>query len=340
MFLAIVGEIRLSYRPYGLRARSACVGNSVPSASAPIVSMIMLTQRSWMGFRGRPMPATADTNATTSATTLTVSWNWTNLRMLSYTHRPHITALTMEEKLSSIRTISDASLATSVPEMFIASPTSASFKAGASFVPSPVTATTSPRTRSLLTSVCLSVGEARARTCSRGSRASSCWSVSFRNSAPSMATPSVYIPHSEPIRLAVFILSPVTILTKIPARLHSATAAGTSLRRGSVMPTNPIRMRSSSGGLASHLYLSSTFKLRYANNKVLSPDEAIVSIRDITSLLLESTRGSISPFAREIWLQRPNTTSDAPFVYMRNLLPPRSIMVLILFRADEKTYSL
>jgi len=55
---------------------------------------------------------------------------------------PQRTALTIEVKLSSRRIISAASLATSVPAFPIAKPTSALFKAGASFVPSPVTATT------------------------------------------------------------------------------------------------------------------------------------------------------------------------------------------------------
>lgn len=46
-------------------------------------------------------------------------------------------------KLSSVRIMSDASLATSVPAIPMANPTSAFFSAGASLVPSPVTATTS-----------------------------------------------------------------------------------------------------------------------------------------------------------------------------------------------------
>ena len=46
-------------------------------------------------------------------------------------------------KLSSVRMMSEASLATSVPAMPMAKPTSAFFSAGASLVPSPVTATTS-----------------------------------------------------------------------------------------------------------------------------------------------------------------------------------------------------
>lgn len=51
--------------------------------------------------------------------------------------RPSSTAATMEEKLSSANTISEADFATAVPEP-IAIPISAFFKAGASFTPSPV----------------------------------------------------------------------------------------------------------------------------------------------------------------------------------------------------------
>ena len=48
----------------------------------------------------------------------------------------------MELKLSSKSTISEAPFAISVPVMFIPKPTSAFLRAGASFEPSPVTATT------------------------------------------------------------------------------------------------------------------------------------------------------------------------------------------------------
>jgi len=69
--------------------------------------------------------------------------------------RPQSTAFTIELKLSSIRMIAAASRATSVPELPIAKPTSAFLSAGASLVPSPVTATTlflslSPVTRQYL----------------------------------------------------------------------------------------------------------------------------------------------------------------------------------------------
>jgi hypothetical protein len=57
---------------------------------------------------------------------------------------PYFTAVKIEQKLSSVSKISQAFFATSVPEIPIEKPTSAFAKAGASFVPSPVTATTYP----------------------------------------------------------------------------------------------------------------------------------------------------------------------------------------------------
>ena len=56
---------------------------------------------------------------------------------------PHRTAATTEAKVSSSNSTSDASFATAVPLRPIAKPTSAARSAAASFVPSPVTATTS-----------------------------------------------------------------------------------------------------------------------------------------------------------------------------------------------------
>lgn len=56
--------------------------------------------------------------------------------------RPQRTAFTIELKLSSSKIIAADYLATYVPAIPMANPTSAFFKAGASLVPSPVTATT------------------------------------------------------------------------------------------------------------------------------------------------------------------------------------------------------
>lgn len=77
--------------------------------------------------------------------------------------RPYFTAVSTEQKLSSKSTISEAFLATSVPPP-IANPTSALFKAGASLVPSPVTATIAPSALNPVTSRYLSSGDDRAST--------------------------------------------------------------------------------------------------------------------------------------------------------------------------------
>ncbi len=66
------------------------------------------------------------------------------LRIFRYTARPCATASTIVAKLSSVKIISEAPWATSVPVIPIAQPTSLAFKAGASFTPSPVIATTAP----------------------------------------------------------------------------------------------------------------------------------------------------------------------------------------------------
>ena len=71
---------------------------------------------------------------------------------------PHLIAVTIDEKLSSKSMIPDASLATSVPYMPIANPISAFFNAGASFVPSPVTATTLSNYFNPVTNINLSSG--------------------------------------------------------------------------------------------------------------------------------------------------------------------------------------
>ncbi len=63
-------------------------------------------------------------------------------RIFENTIRPSSIAAVMVAKLSSERTISDASRATSVPPFPMATPRCAARKAGASLTPSPVTATT------------------------------------------------------------------------------------------------------------------------------------------------------------------------------------------------------
>jgi hypothetical protein len=77
---------------------------------------------------------------------------------------PHNTALTIELKLSSNKIIAADSLATYVPAIPMANPTSAFLRAGASLVPSPVTATTSPLYLSPVTRAYLSYGLDLAKT--------------------------------------------------------------------------------------------------------------------------------------------------------------------------------
>lgn len=48
--------------------------------------------------------------------------------------------------------------------------------------------------------------------------------------------------HSFAIAVAVKTLSPVTILTVIPAALHAATASGTSVLKISLIPTIAIKV--------------------------------------------------------------------------------------------------
>ena len=177
-------------------------------------------------------------------------------------------------KLSSKRIIAAASLAISVPAIPIANPTSAFFKAGASLVPSPVTATTCFLSMSPVTRAYLSSGLDLASTDSLGTissnfapfatvstRTSQFFSfavflsrghshnsllhflhtippTSLMNSTPSITrSPARNIWHSEAIARAVILLSPVTIRTLIPAFSQSFTASGTSLRTISLIPS-------------------------------------------------------------------------------------------------------
>mmetsp|Transcript_58777 Transcript_58777/g.120245 ORF Transcript_58777/g.120245 Transcript_58777/m.120245 type:complete len:225 (+) Transcript_58777:1048-1722(+) len=213
--------------------------------------MTRLTQRSCTGFRGIPNPQTEPMNDTSSATTFTLSWNWRKRRMLSYTDLPHSTDFTIEEKLSSMITMSEASCATAVPAIPIDNPTSASLSAGASLVPSPVTATTSPISLRRRTRINLSWGLHLAMTCRSLSTDFCSSGVILRKSGPSTADPVVRMPHSFAILLAVSTLSPVTMRTMMPAFWQDSTAAGTSLRRGSLIPTIPMHVISTSGGSSS-----------------------------------------------------------------------------------------
>lgn len=76
------------------------------------------------------------------ATTLTVNWNCKNFLIQSKMFLPYLAAVTILPKLSSSKMIPAAYLAIYTPAIPMAKPISAFFKAGASFPPSPVMATT------------------------------------------------------------------------------------------------------------------------------------------------------------------------------------------------------
>lgn len=76
------------------------------------VSIIRFIQSIWMGLRTYCFNKAAPIKVQATATTLTVSWNWINFLIESYIFLPHKTAFTIELKLSSSKTISDAYIAT------------------------------------------------------------------------------------------------------------------------------------------------------------------------------------------------------------------------------------
>ncbi len=146
----------------------------------------------------------------------------------------------MLAKLSSCKTISAASLATSVPAIPIAIPILALESAGASFTPSPVMATISPWLWSELTIRIFWSGATREKIVVLDAASSISASVNFEIAPPlTAAIPPSVIPNSLPIAVAVNCWSPVIIFTLIPAFWQIAIASLTSGRGGSIIPTRP-----------------------------------------------------------------------------------------------------
>ena len=153
-----------------------------------------------------------------------------------------MTAVAILWKESSSSVISLASFATEVP-VPIESPTCAWLRAGASLVPSPVTATTAPFCWSSCTRRCLSIGRARLITFRSSTRSSASSSLKAANSTPVIRLRSESSGFHNPIWRAISVavpgVSPVTIFTPIPADWHLPTASGTSGRMGSLMAKIP-----------------------------------------------------------------------------------------------------
>ena len=124
--------------------RMELLGGSVANANAAKVSMMIFTQSSYMAVREGSFSMQAPKKTINMATRLTVSWNWMNLRTLSKIFLPYLSAVRIEQKVSSISCMSLDSLARSVPACAREKPISASFKACASSIVHPVTATLLP----------------------------------------------------------------------------------------------------------------------------------------------------------------------------------------------------
>ena len=217
-------------------------GGREASASAAKVSMMRFTQSICVTVRGDSVPRNAPMSTMRQAATLMVIWKTMKRWIFLYRERPHMTAREMLMKELSRMVMALASLATVVPSP-MESPTCAAFRAGASLVPSPVTATTWSFFWSSLTSRSLSMGLARHMIFRSITRSSSSASGVCSNSTPvirrSGVSSSVHRPIWRPISRAVPGVSPVTILMRMPASMQSFTAWGTSSRTGSEMAAMP-----------------------------------------------------------------------------------------------------
>ena len=153
---------------------------------------------------------------------------------------PSRTAATIVVKLSSVITMSEAFLVTSVPLLPMAMPISAVFMLGASFTPSPVIATTLPFSFRCVTMAFLCLGVTRAKTVHLLTASRHSAGVILSSSSPEATCSSrSAMPAFFAIAYAVFLWSPVIITVVIPARTHSFTACSTPSLSGSVIPHSP-----------------------------------------------------------------------------------------------------
>ncbi|MBT9169296.1 MAG: hypothetical protein DDT19_02654 [Syntrophomonadaceae bacterium] len=166
--------------------------------------------------------------------------------MLANIVLPSSTARIIETKLSSVKIISDASLLTSVPVIPIAMPIAAFFKAGASFTPSPVIATTLAFLVKASITRSLWFGETLAYTSTFSTILSNSPSVKAPNSVPVKISPDFRIPNSLAIASAVSLWSPVIIIGFMPAPLQTSIASLASFLGGSIIPTIPTKTISDS----------------------------------------------------------------------------------------------
>ena len=240
----------------------------------------------------------------------------------------------MVEKLSSVKIISAAPLATSVPVFPMAQPMSAAFRAGASLTPSPVMATTFPRFCHAWTIRILCSGDTRANTANFSmSSSSTSWGIKSSSAPVTDQSPGRAISSSLATAMAVARWSPVIITGRTPAIWHLATAARTSGRGGSIRPNRPRKVSPLSTIRGSR----SAGRLRSSRRATAITRRARFAI----SSLAASTR------ARSAWVMGPlgvlehrsSSTSGAPFT-MAVQPPPGSVCtVVISFRLESNGMS-
>ena len=167
---------------------------------------------------GDGTPINGPIRAKRIADTFTDNWKIMNLRIFLNIVLPYNIALDIDTILSSNITISEASLATSVP-LPMAKDTSAFLRAMQSFTPSPVIPVTKPNSFDSNTSLFLSSGRALDTTFNLGIIFFNSSSFILFNSLLESITSALLltIPTSLAILVAVSLESPVTIMVFIPA---------------------------------------------------------------------------------------------------------------------------
>ena len=149
---------------FGFLSIISSSGFSRPNAIAGSESVIKFIHKSWIARSGDFKPNSNPKNIVTISPIFVAIKKCTAFFILSNIFLPCLTASTIVTKLSSVKIISAAFLATSVPFFPIAIPISAFFNAGASFTPSPVIATTAPVDWYALTILTLCSGVTLAKT--------------------------------------------------------------------------------------------------------------------------------------------------------------------------------
>mmetsp|Transcript_36374 Transcript_36374/g.102484 ORF Transcript_36374/g.102484 Transcript_36374/m.102484 type:complete len:315 (+) Transcript_36374:849-1793(+) len=246
------------------------------SISPMVTAVIMLMYRTWVTVRGTsPMARNMrEKNTERPWAKLHGRLKTRILRRFSHTRRPSCTAARIVQKLSSARTICDASLDTSVPAIPIATPMLAALRAGASLTPSPVMDVISPTAWSACTIWILFSGEARAKMLQSFTTACSSSSDMASSSGPVYTSPSFSaMPSMLPMARAVSAWSPVIIFTTTPASWACRMEGMHSLRGGSKMATSPTMVRNgawsatNSGSRSSTSTLSSSVASQSARTR-------------------------------------------------------------------------